>query len=92
MNTLGYQLKGLGSLLNNLTNEETNTQKTTNTVSPKMKISIRDLEHISDALLCYTKHLARKQDYDKMKFVKALDQRIFSTLEQLSGESEVVPS
>lgn len=87
MNTLGYQLKGLGSLLNNLTNEEVTTQKT---ISPKMKISIRDLEHISDALLCYTKHLAKKQDYTKMEFVKELDKRIFSTLEALSGE--VVPS
>lgn len=60
------------------------------TGSPKMKISIQDLEHISDALLCYTKHLARKEDLENMKAVKALDQKIFAVLEELTTTTTTV--
>jgi len=74
MSTIGINFRNLGYLLNGIAKKE-------NSIKPKAQISLQDLEHISDALLVYTRHLSKKKNFDKMNEVKELDKRIFQLLE-----------
>jgi len=95
MNTLGLALKQWSSFLNKASFEEGNIVENTPkrqmvyekkpAIQNKMAISLQDLEYISEALLFYSKHLAKQQRYEKMEKVKDLDQRIFQILENMKA-------
>lgn len=96
MTTLGINWNGLWNLLTEEAPQAEpsppsptiQTQKEPHKESHKLKISVKDLECISDALLHYTKHLAGRGEYDKMRQAKDLDKRIFTTLETMTSFSD----
>ena len=88
MTTLGINWNGLWNFLTEEVPQPEPPPPPTNAESFKLKISVKDLECVSDALLHYTKHLANKGEYEKMQHVKVLDKRIFTTLEAMTNFSE----
>lgn len=96
MTTLGINWNGLWNLLTEEVPQPettppsvtTESQKESHTEPYRLKISVKDLECVSDALLHYTKHLAGKGEYDRMQQVKELDKHIFTALEAMTSFSE----